>query len=484
MDYLADDVFALQSGEIQNFLLKSSVLDRMNAEVCNRMMDIHNSREIFEELEDKNLFITPLDEENGWYRYHHLFQDFLRGRLERQDPDLKQELTLKAAEWFLHYGSVTEAVNYALEAHDYELSASLIEEYATNFTKRGQMPLLQDWLTRIPAHIASERYRIPMYHCWALFHMRRTGDAASALCRAEEIVKRHIGANLLSGKKLLDIQAELKILEIGVAVASDDVARAKTLCLRFLESGIAQHTFIVGTMYNMLGYACYALSEFDQAKAALVKARECHVQAHAPFGIIYSDCFMGMNESAMGRLHMAHALFLQAENLACKDQMPCSSGAANARLYRSCLLYEWNKVDQARALLEQNIDQVVECGQAEAPILGLCIYARILLKSGDSDKAWQQLERARTICHDDGLSRLAILTDYEAIRFLLRRDRLAQAIARAGLAAISVSEQTEDLHLKKWDRSRCLKILIKIRLLIALKEYDHAISLLDHILDL
>jgi len=447
-------------------------------------MDIHNSREIFEELEDKNLFITPLDEENGWYRYHHLFQDFLRGRLERQDPDLKQELTLKAAEWFLHYGSVTEAVNYALEAHDYELSASLIEEYATNFTKCGQMPLLQDWLTRIPAHIASERYRIPMYHCWALFHMRRTGEAASALCRAEEIVKRHIGANLLSGKKLLDIQAELKILEIGVAVASDDVARAQTLCLRFLESGIAQHTFIVGTMYNMLGYACYALSEFDRAKAALVKARDCHVQAHAPYGIIYSDCFMGMNESAMGRLHMAHALFLQAENLACKDQMPCSSGAANARLYRSCLLYEWNKVDQAQALLEQNIDQVVECGQAEAPILGLCIYARILLKSGDSDKAWQQLERARTICHDDGLSRLAILTDYEAIRFLLRRDRLAQAIARAGLAAISVSEQTEDLHLKKWDRSRCLKILIKIRLLIALKEYDHAISLLDHILDL
>ena len=484
MDYLADDVFTLQSQEIQNFLLKSSVLDRMNTEVCNRMMDIHNSREIFEELEDKNLFITPLDEENGWYRYHHLFQDFLRARLERQSPDLKKELTLKASVWFLQYGSVTEAVNYALEAHDYELSASLIEEHAINFTTRGQMPLLQDWLSRIPAHIASERYRIPIYLCWALFHMRRPVEAASAAYRAEEIVARHAKENLLSGQKLLDIQAELKVLKIGVAIASDDVERAKTLCLKFLELDVAPKAFIMGAMYNMLGYVCYALSEFDQAKEALVKGRQCHVRAGSPYGKIYSDCFMGMTESAMGMLHMAHALFLQAEDLASMDQAPRSSGAANARLYRGCILYEWNKMDGARELLEQNIDRVIECGQAEAPIVGLCTYARILQNIGDDDKAWQQLERARHICRDDQLYRLSILTDYEAVRFLLKQDKLGQAIARAGLAAISVGEQRQDFHLKKWERVLCLKLLIKVRLLIALEEYSHALKLIEHILEL
>ncbi|PCI34252.1 MAG: hypothetical protein COB54_00190 [Alphaproteobacteria bacterium] len=481
MDYLADDVFALQSQEIKTFLVQSSVLDRMNAQVCNRIMGIENSREILEQLEDKNLFITPLDEENGWYRYHHLFQDFLRARLMRQDPDLKKDLTLKASKWFLNYGSATEAVNYALEAQDYELSARLIEKQAINLTTRGQMPLLQDWLTRLPPHIANERYRIPIYLCWALFHMRRPVEAASAAYKAEEIVRKHAQDNLLSGQQLQNIQAELKILKIGVAIASDDVERAKILCLDFLASDAIPKAFILGAMYNMLGYVCYALSEFDQAKDALLKARENHIQAGAPYGTVYSDCFMGMTESALGQLHLAHALFLQAEELACQDQVPGSSGAANARLYRGCILYEWNKTDQARELLEQNIDRVVECSQAEAPIIGLCTYARILQKTGEDDKAWQQLERARKICRDDQLYRLAILTDYEAIRFLLKQDKLAQATARASLAAISVDPQPEDFTLQQWDRVLCLKLLIKVRLLMALEDYDHALNLIGHI---
>ncbi|MCF8474230.1 MAG: LuxR C-terminal-related transcriptional regulator [Emcibacter sp.] len=482
MDYLANEVFAFQRSEVQTFLLKSSILDRMNAEVCNWMMDIYNSRELLEEIEDKNLFITPLDADHSWYRYHHLFQDFLKIRLERQAPELKKTITLKASEWFLQYGSVKEAVNLALEAKDYHLSADLIEKHADSYIIRGQIPLLQDWISRIPAHIASERYKIPMYQCWALFHMRRPVEAASAAYRAEEIIKRHVKANLLSGKKLNYILSELKILKIGVAISSDDVERAKALCLAFLEKKLEVVDFNTGAMYNMLGYACYALSEFDQAKEALTLARSCHDLAKSSYGLVYSDCFMGMNEAAMGRLHMAEALFLQAEDIASEDKLPKSSGVANAQLYRGCVLYEWNKINEAQKLLEQNIDRVIECGQAEAPILGLCTYARILQIAGDNDKAWQQLERARNICRDDQLYRLAILTDYEAIRFLLRQNNLTQAIARAGLAAISVSEQSLDFSLETWNRVICLKLLIKIRLLIALKDYNQALKLITHVL--
>ncbi len=484
MDYLASDVFALQSQEIQNFLLKTSVLDRMNIEVCNWMMDIHNSREMLEELEDKNLFITPLDVENGWYRYHHLFQDFLRTRLDRDDPELKKEQTLKASEWFLQYGSLAEAVNYALEAREYDLSASLIEEHAVSLIIRGQITLLQYWLNRIPAHIASERYRIPMYLCWAFFHMRRPVEAASAAYRAGEIIKRQEKTGELSGQNLKDIQAELKVLKIGVAISSDDVERAKELCLEFVKTDPELTYFNAGVTYNMLGYAHYALSEFKLAKEAFVKSRNLHDKAKSPYGVVYADCFMGMNEAAMGRLHMAHAFFLQAEDIARKDKVPRSTGVANAQLYRGYVLYEWNKIDEAKELLEQNIERVVECGQAEAPIIGLCTYARILQKIGDTEKAWQQLERARNICRDDQLYRLAILTDYEAIRFLVRQDKLAQAIARAGLASISIGEQPEDYSLKKWDRVICLKLLIKIRLLVELKEYDHAIKMLNNLLKL
>ncbi|PHZ86587.1 LuxR C-terminal-related transcriptional regulator [Paremcibacter congregatus] len=482
--YLAEDVFVHQPQEIQDFLLRSSILDRMNAEVCNGMMNIHNSQEIFEELEDKNLFITSLNAAHGWYRYHHLFQDFLQSRLERLDPDLKKEMTLKASEWFLQYGSVTEAVTYALEARSYDLAASLIEEHAATFVMRGQMPLLQDWLTRIPAHIADERYKIPLYLCMALFHMRRPVEAASAAYRVEAIVDRQTREGFFSGRELRTIQTKIKILKIGVATASDDVERTKYLCEEFLKTEAEQDHFNVGAMYNMLGYARYALSEFDQARQAFIKARQCHERVNSPYGILYADCFMGMNEAAMGRLHMAEALFLQAENLTSNDEAPHSTGVANARLYRGTVLYEWNRLDEAQNLLEQNIDRVVECGQAEAPILGLCTYARILQNAGEGEKAWQQLERARIICRDDQLYRLAILTDYESVRFLLKQEKLSQAIARAGLAAISVSDLPEDYQLSRWDRVMCLKLLLKIRLLIALGEDDHALRLIEHVLKL
>lgn len=484
MDYLAEDVFAQQNKEIQDFLLKSSILDRMNAEACNGMMDIDNSQEIFEALENKNLFICPLDAEHGWYRYHHLFQDFLQSRLERYDPELKTGMLLKASQWFLQYGSVTEAVTYALEARSYDHAASLIEEHAATYVVRGQMPLLQDWLTRIPAHIANERYKIPLYLCMALFHMRRPVEAASAAYRVEAIVDRKVQDGSLSGKELRNIRTNIKVLKIGVATASDDVERAKSLCEAFVNTEGDQDNFNVGAMYNMMGYANYALSDFEQARQAFVKARQFHERANSPYGILYADCFMGMNEAAMGRLHMAEALFLQAENLSYNTSETHSTGLANARLYRGTVLYEWNRLDEARALLEQNIDRVVECGQAEAPIIGLCTYARILQNKGDGEKAWQQLERARIICRDDQLYRLSILTDYESVRFLLNREKLPQAIARAGLSAISVSEMPEDYQLKKWDRVICLKLLIKIRLLIALGEDDHALRLIDHVLTL
>jgi len=101
-------------------------------------------------------------------------------------------------------------------------------------------------------NITGKKYRIPIYLCWALFHMRRPVEAAIAAYRAEETVARHTIANLLSGKKLMEIQAEPIVLKIGVAIASNNVERAKILCIKFLELAVAAKAFIMRAVFILL----------------------------------------------------------------------------------------------------------------------------------------------------------------------------------------------------------------------------------------
>src|SRR3712207_4764187 len=83
---------------------------------------------MLEELERENLFVFALDEERRWYRYHHLFADFLRSRLEREIPERVPELHCRAAEWYEQNGLTSEAVGHALAAEDYERAAELVEQ--------------------------------------------------------------------------------------------------------------------------------------------------------------------------------------------------------------------------------------------------------------------------------------------------------------------------------------------------------------------
>ena len=127
LDYLTDEVFAGQTESIQSFLLQTSILERLNASLCNALTGRADSQSILEELERNNLFVMALDDERRWYRYHHLFADVLRHRLTKKSPTVFDELHLRASAWFENEGLITEAVNHALAARDWERAAPLME---------------------------------------------------------------------------------------------------------------------------------------------------------------------------------------------------------------------------------------------------------------------------------------------------------------------------------------------------------------------
>ncbi|HEY5671244.1 MAG TPA: hypothetical protein VIS10_14725, partial [Anaerolineales bacterium] len=128
LDYLVEEVLEQQSETIQSFLLQTSVLDRLNASLCNALLDQQDGQEYLEFLEHANLFVIPLDEERHWYRYHHLFADLLRQRLKRTQPEKLPILHRRASKWHEQNSMGKEAVDHALAAKDFERAAGLIEE--------------------------------------------------------------------------------------------------------------------------------------------------------------------------------------------------------------------------------------------------------------------------------------------------------------------------------------------------------------------
>ena len=124
LDFLTEEVLARQPDDVREFLLETSVLERMSAPLCNALTGRNDGQEMLERLERENLFVVPLDDERRWYRYHHLFADFLRGRLERNRPERVEELHRTAAACCERNELVDEAVRHAQAAGDPEWVAT------------------------------------------------------------------------------------------------------------------------------------------------------------------------------------------------------------------------------------------------------------------------------------------------------------------------------------------------------------------------
>ncbi len=169
VDYLTDEVLLQQPEHVQTFLLHTSILDRLCGPLCDAVCPkgtaVHpplpgegpSAQDTLERLDAANLFIVPLDSERKWFRYHHLFAELLRQRLNRRQPDLEPTLHLRASEWYVQEGLIDQAVTHALAARDYERAAGLVQQHAGDAFARGEFSLVLGWLEALPEELVRSR---------------------------------------------------------------------------------------------------------------------------------------------------------------------------------------------------------------------------------------------------------------------------------------------------------------------------------------
>ncbi len=475
-DYLAKDVLANLTPEMRQFLLHTAVLNRFQAELCDAVNPGQNNHQLIDQCLQQNLFLIPLDQTRGWYRYHYLFREFLLNQLAIKYPKKLPELHRNASRWLAEQGLIDDAVSHAIEGQDFSFLAELVEQHAKRFITRGHMTQVLEWINRIPADLVADRPTLPAYKCCALFHMRRPTEAAEAL-REAELRLDELEAR---GESIPGLRGELNVYHSGTAVAADDVARAKAIALEPLGSDV--EPFIHGAQQNILGYCHFAEGEYQLAREALARANHYHAQCNSTYGVVYSQCFSALVEMAIGDLSRAEELFSQAEKTAELEESWRSYISAEPSLYRGCILYEWNRIDDARELLEQNLPYVEQCSQASAPIMGHVVMSKICWRVGDPVEAYAHLDRAQAICQTANLRYQRLLVANEQIRLLIAEGQIYRALATANLLGIQPHPEEPEAIPERWQRESGFHFLIKARLLLGLGEFEAALAMINQLI--
>ncbi len=206
LDYLLEEVLASQSPETQHFLLYTSILERLTAPLCDALVEtlersnvrtFERSDEILTYLERANLFLVPLDDERTWYRYHHLFADLLRARLQQAQPDLVPRLHRQASAWLEQNGFIPEAIHHLLAAHEIDRAADLVERYGPARLAESDPSVLR-MADSLPAEILIARPKIGLYQAWLLIIQ---GRIAKALPLLNDLARGLAGAEPNSGQR-------------------------------------------------------------------------------------------------------------------------------------------------------------------------------------------------------------------------------------------------------------------------------------------
>jgi LuxR family maltose regulon positive regulatory protein len=216
MDYLMEEVLKIQTDDIKEFLLQTSILEQMSAPLCNIVLNRNDSQLILESLEKNNMFVIPLDTDRTWYRYHHLFAELLKQRLHLREKTDINELHDKASEWFKNNSMPLKAVDHAIEIGDFERSVQVLGEVIEKLWENGHHVAIIKYGDLIPDKFIKKSAEFCLYYSWVLITSGQTNKAASMLLCAEAITRK-----VLAGKDLtiLNIKYQKKLLG-KIAVAS------------------------------------------------------------------------------------------------------------------------------------------------------------------------------------------------------------------------------------------------------------------------
>ena len=376
LDYLMDEVFARQPKQVQDFLLRTCLLERFTADLCDTLTGQKNSQERLRSLEQQNLFMVALDPSRQWYRYHRLFADLLRQRLQASDSLDETELHRRASAWFAAQGLLPEAIQHSLAARDWERAADLIASASTEMLRHGELPMLLVWLKALPEQVIFTRPSLTCDYGWVLSLTGQVSAAGDVLHQAEQNAQ---GDQVLLGQILV---AQAHNLRTGgdpsgaVAVAS----RAQGL----LAADDALTHSLLGLT---LGLAYLHLGQLRQAERALQQTDHYAQLSGNSYARLTALAYLGGIQAEYGQLQRAAVLCRQVIQLG--GQSPQT---ASAYIELGEVLYEWNELEESAEKIQTGILLAGHSGNPTIQVDGYANLALLQAAQGDYEGVERSLQ--------------------------------------------------------------------------------------------
>jgi LuxR family maltose regulon positive regulatory protein len=185
VDYFVSEVLEELPEETRSFLVRTSILDRMSGSLCDAVLEGRSSDHVLEEIERSNLFLVPLDSRRRWYRYHNLFAELLRNRLETHEPLLVPVLHRRAALWYRQDGDVAEAIDHLISAGDINEAREMVASHWNRYFNEGLSATVESWLDRLPSEMVIRDARMCLIRAWLARHLGQLDEVERWLEGAE-----------------------------------------------------------------------------------------------------------------------------------------------------------------------------------------------------------------------------------------------------------------------------------------------------------
>jgi len=480
LDYLTAEVLDLQTEQVREFLLETSVLERLSGGLCDAVTGRDDGQAMLEQVEQAGLFLAPLDEVRGWWRYHHLFADLLRARLRQQQPGRVPVLHRKAAAWCQQHGLADDAVRHALAAGDTAAVARLIEQHfdATLYL-RSEGATAQRWLAALPAELARSRPRLLLAQALLAATLGRAEDMEPPLDAAELALAAATPAldepfEPSAGKAaslLVNIPALIAIHRSFLAQLRGDAEGTAAFASQALASLGGGERLLSSRIQGSLAAAEWLRGRLEDAEQAFASSI---VGWRAGQPLSWGVYQLGQVQRAQGRLDAAAETYRKTLDIAAVPGAAPAPPAGPAYVGLAEVAYQRNELGSA---LRQVTEGIALCRRFlyPAPLgTGLVTLAWIRQAQGDPGGALEAIDEARRAALDPAVTSLINPVPAQWARLLLAQGDVATAARWAEERGLGPGDEP--------GYPREPEYLVLARVLLAQDRPAQALMLLDRML--
>lgn len=425
--YFAEEVLALQTPEMRDFLINTCILNQLTGPSCAAVTGDDNARAMLDDAYRAGLFIDAIDEERSLYAYHPLFRAMALGRLHERAFARAAELHRRASRFFAGRGNLLEAIEHASASGDQEFLADQLDLMANDLTTAGYLNRLDQIATKLPLAISSKRPMLVLAMAWRRIRRLSFSAAGRLIDTASALRDTLVAEGKLDAYAATALDHHIRHRQIMLAAAQDDMVRVERDAELLIAEIGDDDPYLSCTLLAQVIAARREFYHFHDTLKLEAEVRRALDRPGSEFASIALKCsivptLMTQGKTVISRRFSEEAL-VSAD--ARDDEIP--GLAALPALPYAELLYEVGELDRANELVERYLPGIRHWGLVDQLASGYLVRARLAFAKGDSVAALSGLEEAHLVAIECGLDRLRAHLAAEQVRILIKSGQIDEA---------------------------------------------------------